>query len=140
MKYIPFSGVKVLDAKCCKLDCTAKATWELTYGPAIEDYNHACDEHVVFTLGDSPMLSAVPLYAEPRKPDYLDIVFDGPPGPVTGRFVEAEASYSTFKPQGCNVGEWIEDGIYWRLRIPVFGVYGWSAPAWTPSPSVGQEP
>jgi hypothetical protein len=125
MKYKPFSGVKVLDATCCKPDCTARATWELQYGLTVDDFNHACDEHVAFTLGDSPMLSAVPLVVEPRKPDYLDIVFDGPPGPVTGRFVELEASYGTFKPQSIGApAEWVEDGDYWRLRIPVFGVYG----------------
>ena len=47
--------------------------------------------------------------------DTIDIVFDGPPGPTAGRFVEVES------PQGTSIsfGEWVkrEDG-YWVLRIP----------------------
>ncbi len=46
---------------------------------------------------------------------FIDIVFDGPPGPEAGRFVEVE------NPEGQSIaiGEWIErkDG-YWVLRIP----------------------
>lgn len=45
---------------------------------------------------------------------YVDIVFDGPPGPEAGRFVEVE------NDQGCSIshGEWVNrpDG-YWALRI-----------------------
>lgn len=53
-----------------------------------------------------------------RHVGYVDIVFDGPPGPEAGRFVEAES------PAGRSVraGEWIEPGVgdeYWRLRMPV---------------------
>lgn len=47
---------------------------------------------------------------------YIDIVFDSPPGAVSGRFVEAE------NPAGVsvNAGKWIDrgDGL-WALRIPV---------------------
>jgi hypothetical protein len=45
---------------------------------------------------------------------HIDIVFDGPPGPVAGRFVEVEdANGWSF-----NAGEWLQrpDG-YWVLRI-----------------------
>jgi len=102
----------------------AVATWELTFGATVDDISHSCDAHVVDVLDGKPMLSAVPIWAKERKPDHLDIVFDGPPGPVSGRFVEVEASYATFAPKGVDVGEWIDDGHFWRLRIPVFGVYG----------------
>ena len=47
--------------------------------------------------------------------DYIDILFDGPPGPTAGRFVEVE------DPDGnsISVGEWVErDDKYWALRIP----------------------
>lgn len=46
--------------------------------------------------------------------DYIDIVFDGPPGHESGRFVEVEDSTG----KSIHVGEWIqrEDG-YWALRI-----------------------
>ena len=46
----------------------------------------------------------------------VHIVFDGPPGPTAGRFVEVET------PDGRSIsfGEWHErkDGL-WELRIPV---------------------
>jgi len=46
---------------------------------------------------------------------YTDIVFDGPPGPEAGRFVEVENENGV----SFSLGEWIarNDG-YWALRIP----------------------
>ena len=46
--------------------------------------------------------------------NYIDIVFDGPPGPEAGRFVEVENSSG----MSISIGEWLqrEDG-YWVLRI-----------------------
>uniref|UniRef100_A0A6M3L6N6 Uncharacterized protein n=1 Tax=viral metagenome TaxID=1070528 RepID=A0A6M3L6N6_9ZZZZ len=44
----------------------------------------------------------------------INILFDGPPGPVSGRFIEVE----TDEGRGINAGEWIErpDGL-WAMRI-----------------------
>jgi hypothetical protein len=60
---------------------------------------------------------------------YTDIVFDGPPGHDSGRFVEVEDGTG----KSINIGEWIEreDGL-WALRltegdtkiIPVFAEDG----------------
>ncbi len=55
--------------------------------------------------------------AEPkagREAGKLYIVFDGPPGPESGRFVEVE------DPTGASIrlGEWIQEGDYWNLVIP----------------------
>ena len=46
--------------------------------------------------------------------DAINIIFDGPPGPEAGRFVEVEND----DREGVSVGEWIErdDGL-WALRI-----------------------
>jgi len=46
---------------------------------------------------------------------WIDIVFDGPPGPEAGRFVEVENS----EGRSIRFGDWIKrpDG-YWVLRIP----------------------
>ncbi len=45
----------------------------------------------------------------------IDIVFDGPPGPESGRFVEVEDESGA----SINFGEWIErDDGFWVLRIP----------------------
>jgi hypothetical protein len=45
----------------------------------------------------------------------IDIVFDGPPGPEAGRFVEVEDDSG----KSISVGEWIHrpDG-FWALRMP----------------------
>jgi len=47
--------------------------------------------------------------------EYIDILFDGPPAPTSGHFIEVE------DPDGRSIkaGEWIEptDDFYWRLRI-----------------------
>lgn len=49
---------------------------------------------------------------------YIDVVFDGPPGPVAGRFVEVEDGDGF----SIGLGKWIEgrreDVPYWRLRMP----------------------
>jgi hypothetical protein len=45
----------------------------------------------------------------------IDIVFDGPPGPESGRFIEVEDGAG----RGIRVGEWIDRGDgYWVLRMP----------------------
>lgn len=45
---------------------------------------------------------------------HIDIVFDGPPGPEAGRFVEVENDAG----ESIKFGEWVQrpDG-YWALRI-----------------------
>jgi hypothetical protein len=47
--------------------------------------------------------------------EHVDVVFDGPPGPEAGRFVEVENDQG----RSIRLGEWVErpDG-YWALRIP----------------------
>lgn len=47
---------------------------------------------------------------------YYDILFDGPPGPVAGRFIEAEDDQG----RSVNLGTWVRrpgDGDWWALRI-----------------------
>lgn len=46
--------------------------------------------------------------------NHIDIVFDGPPGPVGGKFVEVEDHAG----KSISLGDWVErpDG-YWALRI-----------------------
>lgn len=43
----------------------------------------------------------------------LHIIFDGPPGPEAGRFVEVE----TADGQSIRAGEWRQIGDYWHLVI-----------------------
>lgn len=60
------------------------------------------------------IIRAVGLLSE-GAPSYYDIVLDGPPEHLAGRFVEVET------PDGASVklGDWIErDDGYWVLRIP----------------------
>jgi lysozyme len=45
---------------------------------------------------------------------FIDIVFDGPPGPLSGRFVEVENA----RGQSISLGEWLlRDDDFWALRI-----------------------
>ncbi len=44
----------------------------------------------------------------------IHIVFDGPPAPEAGRFVEVE----THDGKSISVGEWQQHGAYWHLVIP----------------------
>jgi NTP pyrophosphatase (non-canonical NTP hydrolase) len=47
-------------------------------------------------------------------PPFVDIVFDGPPGPEAGRFVEVD----DHNKRSIKFGEWIAAGCgQWRLRI-----------------------
>ncbi len=64
------------------------------------------------TLAAIPAGNSLAATDEEAKP--INIVFDGPPGPVSGRFVEVE----TDDGAGIRVGEWIKrpDGL-WALRI-----------------------
>lgn len=49
-----------------------------------------------------------------KQIDFIDIVFDGPPGHKAGRFVEVEDS----EHRSIRVGEWHQrDEDYWVLRI-----------------------
>lgn len=52
---------------------------------------------------------------KPRAEGCVDIVFDGPPGHESGRFVEVEDSNGA----SISIGEWVKrDDGYWALRIP----------------------
>ncbi len=51
-----------------------------------------------------------------HTPEPIDIVFDGPPGPESGRFVEVEQGG---KGMSVRFGKWVErDDGYWVLRLP----------------------
>lgn len=48
------------------------------------------------------------------KTQFIDVVFDGPPGPVAGRFVELEND----QRRSIICGDWVyRDDGYWVLRI-----------------------
>jgi hypothetical protein len=55
-----------------------------------------------------------PAPTPPAPEDYVEVVFDGPPGPQGGRFVEVESPRGT----SINFGAWINRGDgYWALRF-----------------------
>jgi len=64
-------------------------------------------------MRDCPYCDATAEY-EAGLPKHIDIVFDGPPGPEAGRFVEIEND----KGESISLGDWRkrEDG-YWVLRF-----------------------
>jgi hypothetical protein len=64
-------------------------------------------------MRECPYCDATAEY-EASLPEHIDIVFDGPPGPEAGRFVEVENEHRA----SISFGEWIErDDGYWVLRI-----------------------
>ena len=74
---------------------------------------HAEDEHAGgITLSCDRFGCSCQEWERKRPQTYLDIVFDGPPGPEAGRFVEVERGGASV-----SVGEWIEQDGYWRLRL-----------------------
>lgn len=84
---------------------TLAATIGYYNGPASEEY------HEVLRRAEAA------LSAKPEQPRFIDIVFDGPPGPTAGRFVEVENE----KRHSVSIGEWIDRGVngLWALRIPL---------------------
>jgi len=64
---------------------------------------------------DSAVIARAALAGDARiVEDYIDIVFDGPPGPVAGRFVEVEDSAR----RSIRFGEWTKrDDGFWVLRV-----------------------
>lgn len=96
-------------------DYTVTATLTVVFG--LEDSSEeAAQEHFLDWIGSSSdgfILEGLDIKIE--KDDYFDVVFDGPPGPVTGRFVEVEDSKGT----SISMGEWVHrKDDYWVLRIP----------------------
>jgi hypothetical protein len=65
-------------------------------------------------LDTSDLKAARPAQTERALTDFFDVVFDGPPGHESGRFVECEDSNG----KSFNAGEWIDRGNgLWALRI-----------------------
>ena len=63
---------------------------------------------------------------------FVDIVFDGPPGPVAGRFVEVE----NMDGASVGVGEWIDRGDgYWALRLKLANNQETVKPPWPVHPA-----
>ena len=56
---------------------------------------------------------SVPKGVSEMKRQEIHVVFDGPPGPVAGRFVEVENADGA----SIGVGRWEERGDYWHLII-----------------------
>lgn len=75
----------------------------------LDGYRLACLGPAIFAKERRELAAQQPAVAEE-----LDIVFDGPPGPEAGRFVEVEV-----EGRSVSAGQWFqrEDG-YWVLRIP----------------------
>ena len=68
-------------------------------------------ENEVVSIGPREML------VKDTSFETVDFVFDGPPGPESGRFIEVE----TADGASVSVGEWIKrDDGYWVLRVDAF--------------------
>lgn len=111
MQYVPDETVNCHGLKCrlqwCEA-CNGEEDAEAAVAEAQRDLNAARGAM------DKKVAGYVEACGDPRHGSYFDVVFDGPPGPTPGRFVEVEDSQG----RSTRVGEWIkrEDG-YWALRI-----------------------
>jgi len=67
-----------------------------------------------FEANFAPQDAAQPEPTDDERAEALNVIFDGPPGPTAGRFVEVE----TDDGRSVRAGEWIkrDDGL-WSLRI-----------------------
>lgn len=76
-----------------------------------------CAKHSIADMPDLQGRCIVCAYDTIRKAagvETIQIRFDGPPGPVAGRFVEVE----DVNGKSISIGEWVQDGEYWLLVIP----------------------
>lgn len=77
------------------------------------EHTSAGDEYTE-SFGEDMTPAKEPL-PEPKPNKFIDIVFDGPPSHVSGRFVEVEDESG----QSISIGTWIKrDNGLWALRIP----------------------
>ncbi len=69
----------------------------------------------VASVGVAPMVAMADEVAGPSpKQEAINVIFDGPPGPQCGRFIEVE----TDDGRGTSAGEWIKrPNGRWALRI-----------------------
>jgi len=102
-------------------DYTITATLTVAFGMEDKPSEEEAQEHFLEWLGSSSdgfILEGLDIKMkqdDEEEDDYFDIVFDGPPGHIPGRFVEVENS----KGESIRVGAWEKrPDDYWVLRIP----------------------
>ena len=101
-------------------DHTITATLTVVFGMEDKPSEEEAQEHFLEWLGSSSdgfILEGLDIKMKQDDEEdnqFFDIVFDGPPGPVPGRFVEVENSEGA----GMSVGAWVKrPDDYWVLRI-----------------------
>lgn len=109
---------------CCKPACPRSfingdliylIEWHGGGDSYMESYSHGCGEHLMELVPDDRTVTWIQAIQEPQI-KHIDVVFDGPPGHVAGRFVEVENAARA----SIGAGEWVErDDGYWVLRLPV---------------------
>lgn len=96
-----------------QLDDVVDGRWS-TWNTFAHDFERGLERSAMCDAQRAVLLAA----AASAYPDAqtIDIVFDGSPGPVAGRFVEVENTEGA----SVGVGEWIDRGDgFWALRIEV---------------------
>lgn len=80
-----------------------------------EDWEGCVDENDYPWCCGKAQSMADELGIKPVPEPVVHIVFDGPPGPESGRFIETE----TPDGKGIGIGRWEQKGDYWHLIIPL---------------------
>lgn len=104
--------------QCSKSIANGDDIFEVQRSADYMDYTHSCTGHLHENVDASTVCVRL-VWATPVRD--IDIVFDGPPGPVSGRFIETEVPVIGQRRRvGLSIGEWV--GISpseTALRIPV---------------------
>lgn len=96
-----------------KLDDVVEGRWS-TWNTFANDFEHGHERAAVCDAQQAVMLAAA-ASAYPMS-ETIDVVFDGPPGHESGRFIEVE----NIDGASVGIGEWIDRGNgMWALRIEV---------------------
>ncbi|AOE44882.1 hypothetical protein BI084_gp70 [Gordonia phage Terapin] len=116
--------VRNRDLKLISYELATKAA-EFQGGPVIDEakqlYEWVLENEESRCVHDA-VADAIAEEDEPERADFIDVLFDGPPGPESGRFVEVEVQYPDGSRRGVRLGHWVKraDGPgseYWALRF-----------------------
>ena len=101
-----------------KLDDIVEGRWS-TWNTFAGDLEHGHERAAMCDAQEAvKVAAAASAYPATRT---VDVLFDGPPGPTPGRFVEVE----TLDGRSVNVGQWLDHGDgTWALRIEIEATEG----------------
>jgi hypothetical protein len=100
------------EPQCCYLECDQPAAWELTDGPAPDEYTQACTAHVGALLTDAPTTVVSPLAPVDAQADHLRLLTEQcQPGHVWGWTPGEQDAPLPGQRCACGAIEWTSDDV-----------------------------